>query len=228
MTTALDIIKRAMRQIGALAEGEVPTAQEEQDGLDAFNDVLETWSLESLSVYGSLPETFATIANTASYTIGVGGNFNTARPSFIYSGYVTVGGVDFTMSEITLEQYNTIALKTLSDGIPQNFCYVNDYPLGRVLLWPRPSAVIPIVFDTSRILTAVTTGAQVLSLPIGYKRALQYAVAVEMSPEYSTGVDVSQQAMKTKAIIKRANRIPAYATLDDALMQNGYMIPVVA
>ena len=41
MTTPFDIITRAMKDIGALAAGEVPTADEAQDGFDMMNDMLD-------------------------------------------------------------------------------------------------------------------------------------------------------------------------------------------
>ena len=48
MTTPLDIITRAMKDIGALAAGENPTADEAQDGLDMLNDMIAQWSNENM------------------------------------------------------------------------------------------------------------------------------------------------------------------------------------
>lgn len=225
MTTALDIIKRAMRHIGALAEGETPTAQEEADGLDAFNDVLETWNLESLSVYGEAPEAFTTVGGQALYTIGTGGNFNTARPVDVMGAYVTYQGVDFPLTKIPLASYNDIGLKTQGNIIPEAFTYINDFPLGKIYLWPVPSQAMTISINAQRILSSVATGATVVSMPPGYKRALQYAVAVEMSAEYSTGVDVSGMARSTKAPLKRANRVQPLARYDGMLMADSYTDP---
>ena len=40
MTTPLDIISRALKDIGALEAGEVPSADSAQDALDMLNDLV--------------------------------------------------------------------------------------------------------------------------------------------------------------------------------------------
>jgi hypothetical protein len=49
MTTPLDIIARALKDIGASGRGEVPTADEAQDALDMLNDMIDRWSTESMT-----------------------------------------------------------------------------------------------------------------------------------------------------------------------------------
>ena len=51
MTQPIDIITRAMKDIGAVAAGEVPTADEAQDGLDMLNDMIAQWSNENMMVF---------------------------------------------------------------------------------------------------------------------------------------------------------------------------------
>ena len=51
MPTPLDIITRAMKDIGAIASGETPTPQEAQDGFDMLNDMIDQWSNESQMTY---------------------------------------------------------------------------------------------------------------------------------------------------------------------------------
>ena len=50
-----------MRLIGTIATGETPTADETADGLLVLNDMLENWSTETLSVWGSSNQTFNTV-----------------------------------------------------------------------------------------------------------------------------------------------------------------------
>ena len=55
-----------------------------------------------------------------------------------------------------------------------------------------------------------------------------YAVGVELSAQYGAVIDVSAAARSTLAYIKRANRVPAIASFDPALLdqwpqwQRGY------
>lgn len=219
-TSAYDIIRIAMQHIGVLAEGETMSADQSTDGLRALNDVLETWSLQSLAVWGSLVETFATVAGQAAYTIGPTGNWNTERPVSVESLYTTVDGLDFTALPWTLGEYQGVGLKTQRQPIVERFVFVNDAPLAQVILYPTPSRAVPVVIDAPRILTQVAAIATMLTFPPGYARALQYAVAVELRPRYGSPIDVDAQARSTLALIKRANRVPRVSSFDSTLLGN--------
>ena len=64
MTQPIDIITRAMKDIGAVAAGEVPTADEAQDGLDMLNDMCAQWSNENMMVFYRTELIFPTVQNT--------------------------------------------------------------------------------------------------------------------------------------------------------------------
>ena len=48
--TSADIVKSAMRIIGAIGKSEVPSSDEMMDGLQALNLMLELWSARRLMV----------------------------------------------------------------------------------------------------------------------------------------------------------------------------------
>lgn len=215
---AIDLIKTAMRKKGILAEGETPTGQQATDGLNALNDVLETWSTQSYAVWGGLPEVFTTVAGQSTYSIGPAGNWNTDRPVFLSAMFVTWQGADFPITEWTLPEYMGVGIKSVASQIPERFVFVNDAPLARVILYPTPSAAVPITIDTPRLLTQVPNIATVMTLPPGYARALQYAVAEEIGMEYGSPIDLSAAARSTLALIKRANRVSPVSQFDPALL----------
>jgi hypothetical protein len=70
MTTPYDIITRSLKDIGALAAGEVPTADEAQDAFDMFNDMLDQWSNESMMVFYKTEVIWPVIQGQTQYTIG--------------------------------------------------------------------------------------------------------------------------------------------------------------
>ena len=70
MPTPLDIITRAMKDIGAIASGETPTPQEAQDGFDMLNDMIDQWSNESQMTYYKTEIVFPVTPNQTQYTIG--------------------------------------------------------------------------------------------------------------------------------------------------------------
>ena len=90
MTTPLDIITRSLKDIGALAAGEVPTADEAQDGLDMLNDMIDQWSNESMMVFYRTEIIFNTVQNTVQYTLGPGGSVGATFVGSISGNVLTV------------------------------------------------------------------------------------------------------------------------------------------
>lgn len=215
-----DLITSSMRLIGAIATGETPTADEARDGLLVLNDMLENWSAERLSVWGTANETFSTVAGQAVYTIGPAGDFNTTRPVYITDAYCTFGGVDFPVSIWGQEEYNRISLKSMQQPIVEKLLYVNDAPLGLITLWPVPSQVIPLVLSTGQVLTNPVTLATSLTGPPGFTKALRFCLAVEYAAEFgvSPPAIVVQIAADSKGDYKRANMVPVVSTYDAALV----------
>ena len=80
-------------------------------------------------------------------------------------------------------------------------------------------AVNTLVLDSWKPLSTLAALTTSLSLPPGYERALRYALALELAPEYGRQVSeiVMAAAVESKAAIKRMNIAPAYLQVDDAL-----------
>jgi hypothetical protein len=105
MTQPIDIITRAMKDIGAIAAGEVPTADEAQDGLDMLNDMLAQWSNENMMVFYRSEIIFKTTQNQVQYTIGPSGQMGATFTGSISgttltvpSNGVTAGGINIGMT----------------------------------------------------------------------------------------------------------------------------------
>jgi hypothetical protein len=217
MSTALQVIQDALSKAGILSPGDVVTADELNDALRAFNDLLENTSLERQGVYGRTTEQFVTQANVATYTIGPGGAWNTTRPVRIASpGYSRLQGIDYGLDVMGDNEYALITLKT-QPGIPRRFNYVNDTPLGVVTLWPVPDQVYTIGLNTDRVLTSIPSLNTVLAFPPGYELMFKCLLADLLAPEYGTVLPqaVAEQARRFKADIKRANRKKRVARFDD-------------
>ena len=72
MTMPIDIISRALKDIGALAAGETPSPEASQDAFDMLNDMLDQWSNEGMMVYYKTEIIFTTTNSQTQYTIGPG------------------------------------------------------------------------------------------------------------------------------------------------------------
>jgi hypothetical protein len=205
VTTALQIIERAYRTIGVLASGETATAEMAQDALVYLNDVLSGLSNESLIIYADTLDSVA-MDGSASYTYGAGGDINSVRPTKINNIFFRdVNNVDYDVQMITSDQYDSIALKSTSTGIPTCVYVSADYPLATVYPWPLASAGT-MYFMSNKPLTAFAGLMTAVALPTGYDRLLRYCLAAEMMPEYGiVNQQVLAMMMDAKAKIKRTN-----------------------
>ena len=70
MPKPIDIISRAMKDIGALASGETPSSEEAQDAFDMLNDLIDQWSNEDMIVFNVTEIIWPVVAGQVQYTIG--------------------------------------------------------------------------------------------------------------------------------------------------------------
>lgn len=70
MAKAIDIISRALKDIGALESGETPTPDAAQDAFDMLNDLIDQLSNENMMVFNVTEIIFPVISGQVQYTIG--------------------------------------------------------------------------------------------------------------------------------------------------------------
>lgn len=225
MATAGDQIKRALRLLGVLAEGEEPSAAEYADSVVALNQMLDSWSTERLSVYGTTDATHTWPAGQASQIIGPEGDFvTTVCPLRIDdSTYYVFNGISQEITLINEAQYNAIPLKTNTSTLPQvmwpemmNVVTTNI----RMTLYPVPSQDLEFHIISVRELAQVADETTTLYFPAGYLRAFAYNLAMELAPEF--GVEPSAQvkrgASSSKRNIKRINNPGDLMSMPPALI----------
>lgn len=221
MTTALGIIKSAMRKSGILVKSEDPSADEAADALDMLNDLLASWSNDSMVVYARTLESFTLSGGVASYTIGPSGTFDTVRPIKIISAYVRSGGIDYSLQVESEENYDAVALKT-TGSIPEYIIFSNAFPLATLTLYPQPATAYTLFLRTEKQLSNFTL-SQDVDLPPGWKRALIHNLAVELAPEYGQQIapEVYEIAKESKAEIRHAVMVAKPMTWETGLGLDG-------
>jgi hypothetical protein len=210
MTSAGDIINGSLRLIGVLAEGETPSAETSQDALTAMNQMIDSWNTERLSVFSTQDQVFLWPAGLLSRTLGPSGDFVGNRP--VYFDDATyfrdpVTNVSYGIKFINQQQYDGIAVKTVTSTYPQVIFVNMTYPDVEMFIYPRPIRELEWHFISVEELTQPATLATELTFPPGYLRAFRYNLACELAPEF--GVEPSQQvsriAMTSKRNLKRVN-----------------------
>lgn len=221
------LIKSALRKAGAVSAGQTPPAAEMQDAFDELNLILDEWSTKSLMVYAVTTETFTLTQNQSEYTWGIGGDFNSARPVLIQSGFVREAGASGGTNDIPIEikggkdTYNLIAEKS-TEGRSYSLWYEPEFPLGKVRLYPTADGNADQIFlDTWKALIAFTGLVQEVSVPPGYESALIWTLFIRMSSEYGYVPTAAQRRIAKEAVdnvsrLNAATHIPE-AQLDPAL-----------
>ncbi len=214
MTTALDIITSAMRKAGIITKNESPSADEANDGLEMLNDMIESWSNDNLIIYERALENFTLTSGKGEYTIGNGGDFNTTRPIYIVSAYTRVGDTDYNMKIVNDETYQLIPQKSITNSFPDMLNYTNSYPLGTIKLYPVPSDSNNIYILSEKAITSFGSLSTTVDLPAGWKRALIYNLAVELTPEYGQSIDGYVVKIANEALGKIKRNVSKIRTTD--------------
>jgi hypothetical protein len=208
MTTALDLIKRSMRLLGVYSIGEEPSADEAATGLTALNALTDSLANSGLLVYAKSLDTIALTANQASYTVGPSGATVTGRPvQVLDASTVSYQSVDYQLSVWTLEDYNSISVKTIG-GIPGGLFPQMDMPDITLYLWPVPSTSgMTLNLWTNKTFTTFPALTTTVSLPPGYEQMLPFLLAEVLAPEYQTPVPaaVAGEAARIRRNLKRTN-----------------------
>ena len=210
MATAGDQINGALRLLGILAEGETPSAETSQDALSALNQMIDSWNTERLAVYSTQDQVFSWPPNVLSRTLGPTGDFVGNRPILLEdSTYFKdpSNGISFGIKFLNQQQYNGIAVKTVTSTYPQVIWVNMSYPNVEMYVYPKPTKVLEWHFISVQEISQPATLATELFFPPGYLRAFKYNLACEIAPEFGVepSAQVSRIAMASKRNLKRIN-----------------------
>jgi hypothetical protein len=208
MATAGDQINGALRLIGQLAEGETPSAATSQDALMALNQMIDSWNTERLSVFSTQEQIFLWPPNEIHRSLGPSGDFVGNRPILLDDSTYYLdpsSGISYGIKIINQQQYDGIAVKTVTSTFPQVIWINMNYPNIDMYVYPKPTKVLEWHFVSVDELTRPASIATELYFPPGYLRAFRYNLACEIAAEF--GVEPSPRvkriAMSSKRNLKR-------------------------
>jgi len=223
MASAGEIINGSLRLIGALAEGEVPSAETSADALMAMNQMIDSWNTERLMIYNTIDQIFTWPSDEITQTLGPTGDFVGLRPvalddSTYYRDAST--GVSFGIKFINQQQYDGIAVKTVTSTYPQVMWINMEYPDIAMTVYPKPTRALEWHFISVQELSQPATLATELAFPPGYLRAFRYNLAREIAAEF--GIEpprtVSQIANVSKRNLKSQNNPNDIMSIPYAIM----------
>jgi hypothetical protein len=213
VTTRDDIIKRALRIIGALGQGETPVAAAVTEAAQALNDIFKEWQADGLQLWKYIEQSITLVAGTNAYNIGTGATINTGAPLKIVTAYrrttYTNGDTaDVPMTIVPQFDYRMLPNKQ-SDGPPTHLWYKHAPAtageiVGVITLWPTPDAsfVSPtgatgsVLINYMAPLMDFDAASDNPDIPNYLINALVWSLADQLSYEY--GVPVTDRAQISK------------------------------
>lgn len=188
MTTPVELINLALKQVGVLGVGQTASDEDVADAFKMLNMMLAQWSVKRNVVYQIVDVPSAT-TGASTYTVGPGGDFNTPRPSKLIGAYCRQLGtpgyeVDYPLDLLqSITDYGQISTKQIK-SMPSAVWYDPQMPLGVLHVWPVAIQGYEIHILALKPLAQFETAYDDINLPSEYEEALMYNLAGRLYPLY--------------------------------------------
>jgi len=158
--TVEDIITAAYQELSIIPSGATPNLGDQAWGLSKLNRLLKSLSIKGMILPATITENFSLTAGKEKYTIGIGMDFDTIRPTRIEQSFIRIDSSDYDVTVEPPEDYWKIDQKDVS-GQPIHLYYspdFADYGTIRVYYTPDTTYNLYLVsekpFDTYADVTA--------------------------------------------------------------------------
>lgn len=192
--TILQLIRSTYRKLGIYASGEAIGADDINDGLLSFQDMIAEWALEGLLVPSVIQESFPLVDGQIVYTIGENtADIATARPQQIITAFVREGTTDYPVRIINERGYSALTDKSNGGSRPEYLWYNPTAPNGTISIYRAPSGTYTMYITSLKAFTdsaGLTDDAFAdIGIPREYHNPIIYNLAVQLAPE--NGIAVS-------------------------------------
>lgn len=197
-----DIIKRALRLVGALAQGETPTINQVNEAATSLNGLVKAWAADGMPLWAITEMTLPLVAGQSVYTV------SNPKPLKVLQAWNhnTTSNVDIPMRIITQAEYNILGNKT-SAGNPIQVYYSPNRDNGDFHLFPVPTTVeqaanaihyvCQIPFEDFNVSTDAP------DFPQEWYDAVTYGLATRLAPEYGLDIPSRKTLWQEMTIIKQ-------------------------
>lgn len=192
-----------------LAAGEDPSADQLQDAITDLSLMLNTWSTERLFVSKLVQEAFDLSLSQQTYTMGPGGDFDTARPLFIETCAIRVSNgtpqqVDIACPIMNADEWAAISVKNTQGVFPTRMWPNFDNTVVELNFWPIPTTVQQIYLSSWKPLADLNSADTDVLLPPGYVETIIYNLCLRLCPSYGKepAGSIVALANSTKARLK--------------------------
>lgn len=189
-TSARDmIIQNALRMVGALGQGENPTASQISEAAISLNMFMKYLSTKGLVGWAVKSRDVILIANTNSYSLGGTGGTDD-KPLKIYSvlNRVIATNYDIPMTDRAQKDYYESFSNKTANGSPVNYYYDRGRGSGTLYVYPTPDATLAasnkLVVIYQRPIQDFDAAGDDVDAPAEWIDVIQYGLAMRLAPIY--------------------------------------------
>lgn len=218
--TVGDLIRSSMRKIGVLSAGEPLSPSDGQDAKQVLINMVDAWTLETLLIPVVSVVTHQLLSNASEYTIGIFPepkpiplpltHIETARPERILAAFIRdQHQTDYIQEIIDVKTFSRISRKT-NGSRPSRLYVRKGWPLNDILFESVPFADETLHMEVIQPLSDILPVAdmtEIIDLPPGYRRTLEYNLAIDLADEWGKKVSsaIAVIAVDGKRWLKRSN-----------------------
>jgi hypothetical protein len=170
-----DLLRGSLISLGVIAPGETPSAAELADALSRLNAMTDSWSLEKLLIHSINRQIFDLVGGQQNYTLGIGANFNSARPVAIDKAGLLFDNPanELPIDTMNVDQWSEVTVKNLSSTYPARLYVEETMPFMNLIFWPVPSEAAKVALYMREVLTQFNSVNDDVIFPPGYYLALE-------------------------------------------------------
>ena len=197
-----EIIKRALRLIGAISQGETPTVLQVSEAATALNSLVKAWAADGMPLWAITEKTLPLVSGQAVYSI------SNPKPLKVLQAWNhnISSNVDVPMRIITQAEYNILGNKT-SSGNPIQVYYDPRRNSGEMHLFPVPSTTeqsANIIHYVCQIpFEDFNSATDEPDFPQEWYDAITYGLATRLAPEYGVPIADRKTLWQEMSIIKQ-------------------------
>lgn len=202
-----EIISAALRLIGVGIEGESLSNADTNTASEALNMILKHWMTYGLQLWLRDEKTLTLTQDKGTYTLGQSGSPDVSmiRPlrilDMVRRDTSGTDDIDTEMTQLTEDEWYRLPNKSTS-ATPVDYYYEPTIPNGTLNIWPQPNSTSAsdhqIVFSYHTPIEDMDSGADDFDMPVEWMRAVKYALAADVAPEYAVPLS-ERQSIEAKA-----------------------------
>jgi hypothetical protein len=227
MTTPVELINLALKKIGVLGVGQTASDEDVSDAFKQLNMMMAQWSVKRNVVY-QIVDVPCTATGAQTYTVGIGGDFDTPRPSKLFGAYcrqINNPGlpIDYPLELLqSINDYSMVSTKTMA-SMASLVWYDPQMPQGVLHVWPVAGAGYELHILALRPLGRFPSPYDDITLPEVYEEALMYNLAGRLYSDYGLQPNpvVIALASASLATVRQSNLQVAKLQMPAALVAGG-------